>query len=77
MTRHERNLTRQERHEELLATWRQGKRGQAAVLSLCHGALPEGKTLRAGMSIFEVILDHEFSPLATPADAPGDPEAQN
>ena len=58
MSQHE--PTRKERHDELVAMWRNGRKGQAAVLGLCHRALPEGETLRAGMSIFDTILDHEF-----------------
>lgn len=60
MNRYDRPVTREERLEQLLDLWANGKRGQAAVLSLCHRALPEGQILREGMSVFEIILDDEF-----------------
>jgi hypothetical protein len=56
----EQQATREERNDELVAMWRKGRKGQTTVLGLCHRALPEGQTLRAGMSIFDTILDHEF-----------------
>lgn len=60
MSRHDHPVTRQERLEQLLDLWAQGRKGQAAVLSLCHRALPEGEILREGMSVFEIIFDDEF-----------------
>ena len=56
--------TRDERRKELMTLWARGRAGQAVVLRLCHGAL-QGESLQAGMSIFDVILDHEFG---KPAD---------
>ncbi len=60
MNRIDHAVTREDRREQLVGMWARDKRGQATVLSLCHQALPEGETLRAGMSVFDVILDHEF-----------------
>jgi hypothetical protein len=60
MNQHPENPNREERRDQLVAMWRQGKRGQTAVLGLCHQALPAGESLQAGMSIFDTILDHEF-----------------
>ncbi len=60
MSRYDRPVTRQVRLKELLDLWAEGKRGQAAVLRLCHRVLPEGEMLREGMSVFEIILDDEF-----------------
>lgn len=56
-------VTRETRRQQLLAMWKErGKNGQAAVLSLCHQVLPQGESLRAGMSVIDVILDHEYGP---------------
>jgi hypothetical protein len=41
-----------------------------AVLKLCHRALPEGETLKAGSSIFEIILDEEYGKPASEPNAP-------
>ena len=60
MNRIDSAATRDERREQLVAMWDRDKRGQAAVLSLCHSALPDGETLKAGMSVFDVILNDEF-----------------
>lgn len=70
MNHNDRAGNRNDRREQLVAMWEKDKRGQAAVLSMCHGALPEGETLRAGMSIFDVILDEEFGKPANDATAP-------
>ena len=71
MARHEQKAKREERREQLVDLWRQGKKGQSAVLSLCHGALPEGAMLQAGMSVFDVIIDHEFGPRQDELTSPG------
>ena len=55
-----REAARAERRQELLDLWATGKQGEAVVLSLCQRALPKGETLNEGMSVFDVILDHEF-----------------
>jgi len=56
----ENTTAREERRQELLAMWSRGKKEQAAVQSMCHNAMAPGEPLRAGMSIIDVILDHEF-----------------
>jgi hypothetical protein len=50
---------REERREQLMEMWRD-RRGQSTVLRLFHGALPKGEVARAGMSVFDVILQSEF-----------------
>jgi hypothetical protein len=56
-------LTREQREQELMRMWSdRGKGGQAGVLQLCHRILPPGESIRAGMSVIDVILDHEFGP---------------
>lgn len=35
---------------------------QAVVLKLFRQACPPGQDLRSGMSVIDVILDHEFGP---------------
>lgn len=63
MNRNNSQVTREARREQLLAMWTErGKNGQATVLSLCHQVLPQGESLRAGMSVIDVILDHEYGP---------------
>ena len=51
--------SREDRKRQLLKMWKDRK-GQLEVLRLFHGALPKAEEPRAGMSVFEVILDSEF-----------------
>jgi hypothetical protein len=57
-------MTREQRYEQLLKMFRDRHR-RNEVVSLFHRILPEGETPRAGMSMCEVILEHEFGPATT------------
>lgn len=65
-------MTRSERHQELLKLW-QDRHLRNRVVSLFHRALPDGQTPEAGMSMFDVILNHEYG--APPATSEGDAQA--
>jgi hypothetical protein len=59
---------REDRRRELLEMWKD-RRGQNTVLSLFHDALPAGQSPRAGMSVFDVILQREFGDAAAENEA--------
>lgn len=53
-------MTRNQRRSELKKMW-EDKYGRSVVLGMFHRAL-EGQPPRAGLSVFDVILDSEFGP---------------
>lgn len=55
-------ITREQRKVQLMEMF-QDKRSQITVLRLFSEAQPLGKPLTPGMSIIDIILDHEFGDL--------------
>ena len=62
---------REDRKRQLLKMWKDRK-GQLQVLRLFHQSLPNGHQPQAGMSVFDVILDSEFSGPESPANVDAD-----
>ena len=60
-------VQRERRRQELQRLWCD-HRSRTKVLSLFHEALPNGQSPTAGMSVFDVILEWEFSDQAGQED---------
>jgi hypothetical protein len=62
MSTNTQTTSREERKAELTYKWNGGKKGLMAVLSMYHKIAPTGEPLRAGLSVIDLIVDHEFGP---------------